>query len=194
MGDGRILRDHMLSGFCVRLNPRKVTVRVATSGAGQQFRMNLGYWPLMSVEEARSRAMELASPFTKLSTVGPLPDRVQPRARVLQEADLPAWKVVVAQLGEVQRDFLYLVLYTGLRRNEARELRREQINLVAGVLSIPETKNGKPHSVSIPEVTMAQQFITYYRLSTQRQGHQVSGWRPSAPPSWHTSQEAPKRS
>lgn len=252
--DGRILRDRMLSGFCVRLNPRKLTFRVATSVAGQQFRMNLGYWPLMSVEEARARAMEvlaqcrrgqrpeppaapealptlravyesycqakdikpssqkryesllrthfgawldrpvtdlglqaftehcrvfaqekgaalvelarrlmgavikyvnalhgleLASPFTKLARVGLLPDRVEPRARVLQEPDLPAWKVAVDQLGEVQRDFLYLVLYTGLRRNEARELRREQIDLMAGVLSIPETKNGKPHSLPI---------------------------------------------
>lgn len=93
--------------------------------------------------------MELASPFTKLSKMGLLPDRVQPRARVLQETDLPAWKVVVARLGEVQRDFLFLAHHTGLRRNEARELRREQINLVAGVLSLPETKNGKPHSLPI---------------------------------------------
>ncbi len=252
--DGRILRDRVLSGFCVRMNARKRTFRVATSIAGKQFRMNLGYWPLMSVEEARARAMEvlaqcrrgerparsvapqalptlravmadyceakgiksssqqryesllrthfrawldlpvgdmalpaftehcrafarekgaalvelargllgalikyvnalhgteLDSPFTKLATVGLMPDRVQPRARVLQEADLPAWWAAVAQMGELQRDFLLLVLYTGLRRNEARELRRERIDLVAGVLSIPETKNGKPHSLPI---------------------------------------------
>src|SRR5690606_2200882 len=55
--DGRILRDRMLSGFCVRLNPRKVTFRVATSVAGKQFRMNLGHWPLTSVEEPGAHAM-----------------------------------------------------------------------------------------------------------------------------------------
>ncbi len=255
--DGRILRDRVLSGFCVRLNPRKLAFRVATSVAGKQFRMNLGYWPLMSVEEARSRAMEvlaqcrrgerperppapmalptlravhldycqakgiktssrkryesllrthfgpwldrpvsdlgqpeftehcrafaqgkgaalvelargllgalikyvnalhgveLASPFAKLATVGLLPDRAQPRARVLQEADLPAWRTAVDKLGERQRDFLLLTLYTGLRRNECADLCREQIDLVAGVLSVPETKNGKPHKLPITPV------------------------------------------
>jgi len=93
--------------------------------------------------------VELASPFGKLAAVGLLPERAQPRARVLQEANLPAWWAAVSKLGERQRDFLLLVLYTGLRRNEAGELRREQIDLVAGVLSVPETKNGKAHSLPI---------------------------------------------
>lgn len=251
--DGRVLRDRMLSGFCVRMHARRRTFRVATSVAGKQFRMTLGHWPLMSVEEARARAMEvlaqcrrgerpsrvvpkavptlrvayleycsakrikassqkryesfyrthfgdwldrpvtdlhgpefidhchafaqskgaalvelgrgvigavikyvnamyglaLESPFARLAVVGLLPDRAQPRARVLQVADLPAWRAAIDQLGERQRDFLLLTLYTGLRRNECRELRRDQIDLVAGVLSVPETKNGKPHSLPI---------------------------------------------
>ena len=55
--DGRILRDRVLCGFCVRMNARKRTFLVATSASGKQFRMMLGYWPLMSVDEARSQAM-----------------------------------------------------------------------------------------------------------------------------------------
>lgn len=57
--DGRLLRDGVLCGFCVRMNARHRTFRIATSVAGKQFRMTLGYWPLMSVEEARERAMEV---------------------------------------------------------------------------------------------------------------------------------------
>ena len=57
--DGRILRDRMLSGFCVRLNARKRTFLVATSVKGQQYRRMLGHWPLMSVDEARAGALEL---------------------------------------------------------------------------------------------------------------------------------------
>lgn len=254
VADGTVLRDRVLSGFCVRMNARKRTFRVATSVAGKQFRMNLGYWPLMTVEEARARAMEvltqcrqgerprrpappvttptlrgvhnayctakgvkassrerydsffrthfsewldrpvadladpeflshcqsfaqtrgaalvelgravigtvvkyanavheleLASPFAKLTAVGVMPARAQPRARVLREEDLPAWWRAVQQLGERQRDFLLLTLYTGLRLSEARELRRGQIDLSGGVLSVPMTKNGKPHCLPI---------------------------------------------
>jgi len=36
--DGRLLRDRVLCGFCVRMNPRKRTFRIATSVAGEQFR------------------------------------------------------------------------------------------------------------------------------------------------------------
>ena len=57
--DGRLLRDRVLCGLCVRMNPRKRTFRIATSVAGKQFRMTLGYWPLMSVDEARTLAMEV---------------------------------------------------------------------------------------------------------------------------------------
>jgi hypothetical protein len=228
--DGRILRDRVLSGFGVRLNARKRTFLIATSVCGKQFRMMLGYWPLMSVAEARSLAMDvlrqcrngerpstrvkvelptlrqayldyckakkikassqkryeslfrthfgawldrsvadlggqeffdhcrdfagskgkalveiargvvtalirfvnavhglaLLPPFPRLAAAGLLPERAQPRARVLQISDLPAWKVAVDQLGE-----------------------RQQIDLTGGVLTIPTTKNGKPHSLPI---------------------------------------------
>lgn len=251
--DGRILRDRFLQGFCVRLNKRKRTFLIATSVRGKQFRMMLGYWPLMSLDEARTKAMEVLrlcrngerpskkvpqdlptlreayvaycktkgikassqrryesfyrthfghwldrpvdhmghgafaehchdfsqntgkslvelgrgvigavikyvnavyglnvqSPFVRLAAAGLLPERTQPRARVLQESDLPQWREAVDKLGERQRDFLYFVLYTGLRRNEARELCRNQIDLTGGVLSVPETKTGRPHSLPI---------------------------------------------
>lgn len=251
--DGRILRDRMLSGFGVRLNARKRTFLVATSVRGKQFRMMLGYWPLMSVEEARSKAMDVLrqcrngeqpsrkvpqdlptlreayiayckakgikpssqrryesvyrthfgswldrpvdhlghgafaehchdfaqntgkslvelgrgvigavikyvnavyglnvqSPFVRLAAAGLLPERTQPRARVLQESELPQWREAVDKLGQRQRDYLYLVLYTGLRRNEARNLRNMDVDLTEGVLSVPETKTGRPHTLPL---------------------------------------------
>ena len=251
--DGRILRDRILSGFCVRLNARKRTFLVATSVQGKQFRMMVGYWPLMRVDEARSHALELLkmcrngerptrhaptvlptmreareayviakkirassqkryasflrthfgdwldrpvsdlgtqafsehclafaqtrgaaqvelgrgvvgaliryinavhgltleTPFTRLAGAGLLPERAKPRPRVLQESDLPAWKAAVDKLKDRQRDFLNLALYTGLRRAECRELQRQHIDLTTGVLSVPMTKNGKPHSLLI---------------------------------------------
>ena len=52
--------------------------------------------------------LALESPFVKLAAAGLLPERSKPRARVLQESELPAWKVAVDRLGERQRDFLKL--------------------------------------------------------------------------------------
>jgi len=254
--DGRILRDRFLQGFCVRLNKRKRTFLVATSVRGKQFRMMLGYWPLMSLDEARGKAMEILrqcrngerpsrqvpqdlptlrevyvaycvakgikpssqrryesffrthfgdwldqsvdqmghgafaehchwfsqntgnslvelgrgvigavikfvnavhglnikSPFVRLAAAGLLPERTKPRARVLQESELPQWCEAVNKLKERQRDYLYFVLFTGLRRNEAREVHLKQIDLSGGVLSIPETKTGRPHSLPITPI------------------------------------------
>jgi hypothetical protein len=205
----------------VRLNDRKRTFLIATSVCRKQLRMMLGHWPLMTVDEARMKAMEvlrqcrngetpsrratlslptmreayasyglakkikpssqkrydsffrthfgdwldqpvshmahgafsgrcqdfaqskgsavvelgrgvigalvkylnavhgltLESPFVKLAAAGLLPERSEPRARVLQFGELPAWGLAVGKLGERQRDFLHLMLYTALRRN-----------------------------------------------------------------------------
>jgi hypothetical protein len=38
---------------------RRSSFKVASSVAGKQFRMVLGYWPLMSVDEARALALEV---------------------------------------------------------------------------------------------------------------------------------------
>ena len=84
--DGRLLRDRMLCGFCVRMNPHKRAFKVATSVLGKQFRMTLGYWPLMSVEEARAKAMEVL----RECRAGRVPSKavvqVLPRVRAALEA------------------------------------------------------------------------------------------------------------
>lgn len=59
VSDGRILGNRVLCGFCVRMNARKRSFKVATSVAGKQFRKVLGYWHLMSVDEARALAADV---------------------------------------------------------------------------------------------------------------------------------------
>jgi Arm DNA-binding domain len=81
--DGRILRDRFLQGFCVRLNKRKRTFLVATSVRGKQFRMMLGYWPLMSLDEARTKAMDVL----RLCRNGERPSRdLTPEVPTMREA------------------------------------------------------------------------------------------------------------
>lgn len=93
--------------------------------------------------------LDLATPFTKLAAAGLMPERAKPRPRTLEISDLPAWKRAVDTLPEPQRDCLMLLLYTGLRRSECAGLTREQVDFGKGLITIPMTKNGKPHSLPI---------------------------------------------
>ncbi|MBN3791559.1 integrase family protein [Burkholderia sp. Ac-20353] len=94
----------------------------------------------------------IESPFVRLGAAGLLPGRPEARARKLTEGDLPAWHQAVGRLPELQRDYLKLMLLTGLRKNEGSEIKREDVDLGGMVLTIPETKGRKPHTLPITEM------------------------------------------
>ncbi|WP_301768833.1 site-specific integrase [Burkholderia aenigmatica] len=94
----------------------------------------------------------IESPFVRLGAAGLLPGRPEARARKLAESDLPVWHLAVEKLPELQRDYLRLMLLTGLRKNEGSEIKREDVDLVGMVLTIPETKGKKPHTLPITEL------------------------------------------
>ncbi|QDZ29063.1 integrase family protein [Noviherbaspirillum sp. UKPF54] len=254
--DRRILRDRVLSGFCLRVNKRTKTFIIATSANGEQVRITLGRWPLLTADEARAKAAELLrdcrngkipakspalklptlrdllpmyaaakgikpsslaryesllkvhfatwqdlsisemdtpafsrhchefaqtrgaavvetgrgligavikyanavhgltleSPFSQLAAAGLMPEKAQPRMRKLQEDDLPQWYLAVQRLPEKQRDLLILLALTGLRRNEGGCIRKKDLDFESGVMHIPETKTGHPHSLPITPI------------------------------------------
>ena len=76
---GVIIRDRVLCGFCLKVGARTKTFQVATSVRGKQFRCTLGRWPLISVEEARDRAMALLRECRR----GVVPDRPQKATKAL---------------------------------------------------------------------------------------------------------------
>lgn len=47
------------------------------------------------------------------------------------------------------RDFLLLTLFTGLRREEAARLRWANVDLKGRTLTVPNTKNGEPHTLPL---------------------------------------------
>ena len=93
--------------------------------------------------------LQLENPFHKLAAAGLMPERSKPRARVLREDGLAQWRKAVDLCGDMQQDYLLLLLYTGLRRGEAMNLTCDAITVETGVISIPDTKNGKAHSLPI---------------------------------------------
>jgi len=96
--------------------------------------------------------LNLVSPFKCMSAAGLMPLPPVPRVRKLQVGQLQNWCVAVNRLPEKQRDFLMLLAFTGFRRGEAGSIHMSHVDFPSGVLHVPETKTGQPHSLPITPV------------------------------------------
>lgn len=78
-----------------------------------------------------------------------------PRKDFIQNADLPTWyRAVKALHNDTARDYLLLLIFTGLRRNEGMRLAWENIDLEKKIITIPDTKNKLTHRLPIPSALM----------------------------------------
>jgi integrase len=72
-------------------------------------------------------------------------NKIAPRTRHLVPSDLPAFHKAVTELpSEIARDYILLMLFTGLRRREAASLRWSDVDLKNRTLTISDTKAGRP--------------------------------------------------
>ncbi len=84
--------------------------------------------------------------------------RIPPRQNVIPDHKLPAWyQAVKALRGTKIRDYLLLLLFTGLRRNEAATLKWTDIDLDTRTLTIrPEiAKNHREHRLPLTDFLYA---------------------------------------
>jgi len=78
--------------------------------------------------------------------------KVERRRTVLAPHELAEWYAATNQLSyEVTRDYLHLLLFTGLRKTEAATLRWEQVCFKTKTFTIPDTKNGEPHTLPLTD-------------------------------------------
>ena len=78
--------------------------------------------------------------------------QVKRRRSVIKNSELPAWASAVESLeNPIMRDYLLFLLYTGLRRNEAAQLRWSQVDFLEGCFTIPNTKNSEPHTLPMSD-------------------------------------------
>ena len=71
--------------------------------------------------------------------------RVERRQTIIKNHDLASWFEAVDSLnGDLVKDYLKVLLFTGLRRQEAMKLRWDQVDLKAKTLTTTDTKNRKP--------------------------------------------------
>lgn len=81
--------------------------------------------------------------------------KIKPRKSVIKKGDLPLWLEVVATLQnditnlnrELVRDYLLLVLFTGLRKEEAASLMWADVDFEERSFTVRNTKNGEDHKL-----------------------------------------------
>lgn len=102
-------------------------------------------------EDAQGKTLVTENPVARLSQTRAW-YRVKRRQTFIKPHELAAWHQGVQQLSNsTLRDYLLLILFTGLRRQEAAKLHWEQVDLKARTLMITDTKNHQPHTLPLSD-------------------------------------------
>ena len=100
-------------------------------------------------EDRQGKSVVTENPVKRLSQTRAW-YRVERRQTFIKVHELSPWYAGVQQLqNETLRDYLLLLILTGLRRQEAATLRWDQIDLVAKTLTVLDTKNHEPHTLPL---------------------------------------------
>jgi integrase len=121
-----------------------------------------------------------SNPVTQLSETRAW-NKDRRRTRVVRAQQLQAFVSAVLRLkSETSRDLILLLLFTGMRSVEARELRWEHVNLQCGVLELPSvlTKTGEPYTVPLSDYAWA---LLHRRRATTISDYVFPGVTPQAP-------------
>ncbi len=74
--------------------------------------------------------------------------KVGRRQTIIADCDLPEWyRAVRAIDNPFMRNYLLLLLFTGLRKEEGLSLEWRNVNMADRAFTLPETKNGKSHTM-----------------------------------------------
>ena len=102
-------------------------------------------------EDSQGKSLVTENPVKKLSQTRAW-YRIARRQTFIKAHELAAWYAGVMQLqNETLRDYLLLILFTGLRRQEAAKLKWENIDFKAKTLTIHDTKNSQTHVLPLSD-------------------------------------------
>ncbi len=118
-------------------------------------------------EDAQGRSLITDNPVKRLSQTRSW-YRVDRRQTYIKPYELAAWyRGLQKMTNETHHDYLLMVLFTGLRKNEAAKLKWSDIDLKAKTLTVPDTKNHQP---TLP----LSDYLS--DLLVRRQQHSTSGY------------------
>lgn len=102
-------------------------------------------------EDAQGKSLIAENPVKRLSQTRAW-FRVERRQSFIKTHELAPWyQALQATANEILRDYLLLILFTGLRRQEAAKLRWEQVDLTAKTMTITDTKNHESHTLPLSD-------------------------------------------
>jgi integrase len=111
----------------------------------------LFYFAMDKYQDDKNQSVVVENPVKRLSkTHAWFP--VKARKTYIKQHQLPAWyKAVLASENEIICDYLITVLFTGLRKNEAAQLSKNNIDLKDKTLVILDPKNHEQHVLPLPD-------------------------------------------
>lgn len=102
-------------------------------------------------ENAQGQSLIIENPVKRLSHTKAW-YRVERRQTFIKAHELASWyQGVMSLLNPIFRDYLLLLLFTGLRRQEAATLKWNQIDLKSKTLTIEDTKNHQTHTLPLSD-------------------------------------------
>jgi integrase len=102
--------------------------------------------------EVGGKALVLDNPVKRLSRTRAW-FRIDRRETLIKPHQLRPWlEAVLALDNGFARDYLQLVLLTGLRRSEALGLKWEDVDLLGRTLTVKDTKNHRDQTLPLPEL------------------------------------------
>jgi integrase len=119
----------------------------------------------MRFDDGSGKPLIVANPVKRLGQAR-LWNEVERRETILRVEDMPEWYGSFVSLSNMGRDYLLLVLLTGLRRREASALRWADVDIdKTRTLTVRDTKNGRDHV--LPLSTQLLDLLARRRAATE---------------------------
>ena len=125
----------------------------AYANLAMRFLRSLLNFAISKYENSKGESFILENPVKRLSQTRAW-YRVDRRRREIKSNDLQVWYKTVSNLSnDSLRDYLILLLFTGLRKQEALKLEWDHVDLSNKTLTITDTKNRIPLALPLSDFT-----------------------------------------
>jgi integrase len=123
----------------------------AQANQAMRFLRSLLYFCIGNYEDAAGDPLLKYNPVRRLSDTKTWV-KVPRRQTIIENYEVPVWfKAVMGLRSEICRDYILLILFTGLRKQEGLRLKKNQIDLKAKTFTVLDTKNDKDLYLPIPK-------------------------------------------